>query len=189
VQQVPFSNGAGVTVRSEALPRTVAVLLRVVSSIDLDAYVRMRCDPVMMAHLGGPQPVEGIKDKLQRDVAVATAAREWTLMICPGDDPSVVAGTVSLWPHEIDGTRLSEIGWMVLPEYQGLGLAKRAVGEVLRRAAVDGRWGSIHAFPDVGNAPSNAICRSLGFVLEGEQDLAFAGETLRVNHWVIAPTP
>lgn len=163
------------------------MLLRNVSTSDLDAYIRMRCDTVMMAHLGGPQPVEDMQDKLRRDVASATADREWILMVCPADDPSVVAGTVSLWPHEVNGERLSEIGWMVLPEYQSQGLAGRAVGEVVRRAFADGRWGPIHAFPGVGNTPSNAICRSLGFTLEGEQDLAFAGTVLRVNHWVIAP--
>ena len=158
-----------------------------VSTGDLEAYTRMRCDAAMMAHLGGPEPVDEIEDKLRHDVAGATADREWTLIICPGDDPSVVAGTISLWPHEVNGTQLSEIGWMVLPEYQGKGLAKRAVREVLHRAAADGRWKLIHAFPDVGNEPSNAICRSLGFSLEGEQDFVFAGKNLRVNHWVIEP--
>jgi RimJ/RimL family protein N-acetyltransferase len=167
----------------------VDVLLRTVSTSDLGAYMRMRCDAGMMAHLGGPRPVEEMEDKLHRDVASATLDHEWTLMICPGEDPSVVAGTVSLWPHEVSGTQLSEIGWMVLPEYQGRGFATRAVGEVLRCASADGRWGSVHAFPDVGNAPSNAICRSLGFSLEGEQDFAFAGTILRVNHWVIEPAP
>jgi RimJ/RimL family protein N-acetyltransferase len=173
----------------DLVARAVTVLLRTVSTSDLDAYIRMRCDAAMMAHLGGPRPVEEMEDKLRRDVANATADREWTLMICPGDDPSVVAGTVSLWLHEVSRTWLSEIGWMVLPEYQGKGLAKRAVGEVLSRAFADGRWGSIHAFPGVGNAPSNAICRSLGFALEGEQDFVFAGKRLRVNHWVIGPAP
>lgn len=150
----------------------------------------MRCDPAMMTHLGGPRPVEEMAGKLARDVARAAADTEWILMICPNaDDSSIVAGTIGLFRHEVNGIQLAEIGWMVLPEYQGKGLAKRAVGEVLRRAWADGRWGSIHAFPDVDNAPSNAICRSLGFTLERQQDFAFAGKTLRVNHWVIEPAP
>jgi RimJ/RimL family protein N-acetyltransferase len=177
-----------VTVGGVAWSRPAAdVLLRRVSTADLDSYVRMRCDAAMMAYLGGPRPVEEMESKLQRDVAGAAADREWTLMICPGDDPTVVAGTVTLWPHEVNGAQLSEIGWMVLPEYQGRGLAKRAVAEVMRRAFIDRRWGRIHAFPDVANAPSNAICASLAFTLEGQQDFAFAGKIFRVNHWVIEP--
>lgn len=47
--------------------------LRDVQLGDVDAYVRMRCDPVMMADLGGPLPPEGIEDKVRRDVAAASA--------------------------------------------------------------------------------------------------------------------
>jgi hypothetical protein len=43
----------------------------------------------------------------------------------------------------------------------------------------------VHAFPAVTNAPSNAICRSLGFLLTGEQFIAFNGRLMRANHWII----
>ena len=36
--------------------------LRDVELGDVCAYLRMRCDPVMMAGLGGPLPREGIED-------------------------------------------------------------------------------------------------------------------------------
>jgi hypothetical protein len=39
------------------------VLLREVEPGDVDAYVRMRCDPAMMAELGGPLPRDGIEAK------------------------------------------------------------------------------------------------------------------------------
>ena len=44
------------------------VRLRDVELGDVDAYVRMRCDPAMMAELGGPLPREGVEDKVARDV-------------------------------------------------------------------------------------------------------------------------
>jgi hypothetical protein len=37
------------------------VRLRDVELGDISAYVRMRCDPVVMAELGGPLPREGIE--------------------------------------------------------------------------------------------------------------------------------
>ena len=41
--------------------------------------------------------------------------------------------------------------------------------------------------PSVTNAPSNGICRSLGFTLTETLDIEYLGETLRTNHWVISP--
>ncbi len=76
---------------------------------------------------------------------------------------------------------------MVLPEFQGRGLAKRGVRMLLELARQDGRWGLVHAFPATANAPSNGICRSLGFTLLGEVDVSFADRVLRSNHWAVDP--
>lgn len=162
--------------------------LRNVEPGDLDLYYRLRCDPVMMADLGGPLPRNGMEEKVQRDVARTEADQWWVLTILADDDPASVAGGISLWQHEADEDLAgSEIGWMVLPEYQGRGLAKAATRAVLERARDDGRWGMIHATPAVSNGPSNGICRSLGFTLVGQIDVDFAGRRLHCNHWQIDP--
>jgi RimJ/RimL family protein N-acetyltransferase len=161
--------------------------LRNVRSDDVDAYVRMRCDPVMMADLGGPQSADDMVRKAARDAVEAEADREWILVILPDDsDASAVAGTVALWSDTQHEKAFSEIGWMVLPEFQGRGVAKAAVQQVIDRARADGRWGDVHAFPSIENGPSNAICRSTGFVLMGTEDTEFAGQTFRTNHWVVS---
>ncbi|MFD8477814.1 GNAT family N-acetyltransferase [Kitasatospora sp. NPDC059673] len=162
--------------------------LRNVGLGDVGAYLRMRCDPAMTAELGGPLPAEGMAEKVRLDVERTAADDWWVRMIVPdGAGPEVVAGTVTLWPHEEDGASISEIGWMVLPEFQRRGLAKRAVREVLEAAGADGRWGPVHAFPGAANGASNALCRSLGFELLEEREVVFAGRVLRTNHWVIEP--
>ncbi|MEV4441135.1 GNAT family N-acetyltransferase [Streptomyces sp. NPDC049577] len=162
--------------------------LRDVSPDDADAYVRMRCDPVMMAGLGGPLPREGMADKVRRDAEQAAADLAWIKMIVPDPAvPGVVAGTVTLWSHEIDDGSISEIGWMVLPEFQGRGLAKRAVRVLLAQAREQDRWGLVHAFPATDNAASNGICRSVGFRFLSETEVTFAGRVLGTNHWVIDP--
>jgi RimJ/RimL family protein N-acetyltransferase len=164
------------------------VILRDVAPGDVDAYVRMRCDPVMMAELGGPLPREGIEAKVERDVRSAAAGVSWIKMIIPdAGAPGAVAGAVMLWSQEEDGETNSEIGWMVLPEHQGRGLAKAAARALLAMAREDKRWGLVHAFPGLSNAPSNAICRSLGFRLVGQRDVVFAGRVLPTAHWVIDP--
>ncbi|KIQ64934.1 acetyltransferase [Kitasatospora griseola] len=162
--------------------------LRDVGPGDVAAYVRMRCDPAMMAELGGPQPVARMAEKVRLDVERTAADDWWVRMIVPdGAAPGTVAGTVTLWPHELDGAPISEIGWMVLPEFQGRGLAKRAVRAVLEAAGADGRWGRVHAFPGASNGASNGICRALGFELLGEREVEFAGRALRTWHWVVEP--
>lgn len=164
--------------------------LRDVEFGDVDAYVRMRCDPVMMAELGGPQPRAGIEDKVRRDVADVQAGNAWIKMIVPdAERPDLVAGNVVLWTQDSHpGTLFSEIGWMVLPEFQGQGLGKRAVAALLDLARADGRWGLVHAFPGVTNAPSNGICRSLGFQFHGPEEIVFSGRLFQSNHWSIPTT-
>jgi RimJ/RimL family protein N-acetyltransferase len=162
------------------------MLLRDVELGDVQAYVRMRCDPVMMAELGGPLPREGIEDKVARDVAVVAGGEGWIKMIVPdAGHPEAVAGNVVLWKHREEDEEISEIGWMVLPEFQGRGIGSRATSAVLDLARADGRWGLVHAFPGVTNAGSNGICRSLGFALVGQRNVEFAGRMLRTNHWTI----
>ncbi len=164
----------------------MGLLLRDVQLGDVEAYIRMRCDPVMMAELGGPLPSEGMERKVRSDVDAVAAGTAWIKMIVPAGT-GTVAGTIALWSHEQDGASISEIGWMVLPEYQGRGYGKWAVRTVLEQARDADRWGPVHAFPGVTNAASNGICRSVGFTLLGQREVTFAQRVLRTNHWMIDP--
>ncbi|GGQ27429.1 MULTISPECIES: GNAT family N-acetyltransferase [unclassified Streptomyces] len=162
--------------------------LRDVVADDVDAYVRMRCDPVMMAGLGGPLPREGMADKVRRDARDAAADVAWIKMIVPDPAaPEVVAGSVTIRSHGSGDGQPAEIGWMVLPEFQGRGLGKRATRVLLERARDEDRWGVVHAFPATGNGASNGICRSLGFRFVAEREVTFAGRVLLSNHWAIDP--
>lgn len=158
------------------LASLVVTRLRPVRLDDVDAYVAMRCDPAITEHLGGPRRAGDMPDKVARDVADVESGRAVIDMIVVDED---VAGTVSLFRR--DDT--SEIGWMVLPHFQGRGLATFAVQSVLRRARADDRWDVVHAYPSVDNAASNALCCSTGFTLAGPIDFAYAGRTFRSNDW------
>ncbi|MGZ8630553.1 MAG: GNAT family N-acetyltransferase [Actinomycetota bacterium] len=159
--------------------------LRDVTLNDLSLWERLRCDPVMMSELGGPLPKEGIPDKLRRDVAAVERDKSWISVI--ETDDGEAAGSVCIWGHADHGPTISEIGWMVLRDFQGHGLGRAATAAILERARADGRWGLIHAYPGVTNAPSNGICRSLGFTLVETVDTEFQGRTLRTNHWQLDP--
>jgi RimJ/RimL family protein N-acetyltransferase len=43
---------------------------------------------------------------------------------------------------------------------------------------------SVHAYPSVDNAPSNAICRKVGFELLGEYEFEYPkGHVMSCNDW------
>jgi RimJ/RimL family protein N-acetyltransferase len=163
--------------------------LRDISMDDLALYEALLTDPATMSELGGPLPRQVLADKLQGVVAEVQAGAVWYSAIVP-DDHEAPVGTVCIWDHDQDGGTISEIGWMVLPSFQGRGLASGAVRSILDRARAERRWEVIHAFPGVTNGPSNAICRKSGFVQVGEGDIGgreieYMGRTLRCNHWVL----
>lgn len=155
--------------------------LRPLSLGDVILYERVYTDPQMWTELGGVPELD-LAAKLERDVASMEAGSHWVLIIVT--DEGTAAGTVSLWDHEWEGETIDEIGWMVLPEHQGRGLARAGVAEALRRADEAARWRVLHAFPARTNAPSNALCRGHGFALRGPIDYTYRERTLRVNHWV-----
>ena len=155
--------------------------LRDITMDDLPLYTRMVRDPLMMAELGGPLPPDGIEQKVKDVVRDVEAGAIWYFVIV---EDGADAGTVCVWDHEEAGETISEIGWMVAPEFQGRGLASAAVQEVLDLSRSEGRWSRIHAYPATTNGASNAICRKNGFTHVGERDIVYAGRTLRCNDWV-----
>jgi RimJ/RimL family protein N-acetyltransferase len=157
--------------------------LRNISMSDLWLYEATLCDPEMMAELGGPRTREGLEDKLRTDVEATAADRYWMLAMLPDGETDTLAGHISVWDHEWNGETITEMGWMVLPRFQGRGLGTEAVRAVLDRARSTGRWRAVHAFPAVTNGPSNAICRKTGFGLIGPIDYEYKGKVLRTNHW------
>jgi RimJ/RimL family protein N-acetyltransferase len=158
-----------------------SIELRPLTLDDRSFYERIYTDPRMWAELGGVVE-QDMTAKLERDVASVEADRHWVFVIVIGD--GAAAGTVSLWDHEWQGETIDEMGWMVLPEHQGRGLASAGVAEALRRADEAARWQLLHAFPATTNAPSNALCRKHGFALRGPLDFTYRARSLRVNHWL-----
>jgi RimJ/RimL family protein N-acetyltransferase len=93
-------------------------------------------------------------------------------------------GSVGFWTKEWRDEQVYEIGWMVVPEFQGRGIAVAATAQAIKLAKRDGKHRVMHAFPDVDNAPSNAICRKLGFELVEACEFEFPkGHFMTCNDW------
>jgi RimJ/RimL family protein N-acetyltransferase len=140
-------------------------------------------DPEMTRYLGGPDSTEQIAARHARYVALAGTGTGHMLVILagPGREP---VGSVGYWDKEWNGELMYEIGWSVLPGFQGRGIAVRATTLALDRARSEGKHRYVHAFPSVENGASNAICRKIGFTLLGEADFEYPkGHPMRCNDW------
>lgn len=139
--------------------------------------------PEMTEHLGGPESEDKLADRHRRYLAMDAPGAGGMFRIVTGPDREP-AGTVGYWERDWQGERSYETGWSVLPGFQGRGVATRATGLVIARARAERTHRFLHAFPSVGNPPSNALCRRLGFTLLGAYDLEYPpGNALRCNDW------
>ena len=153
--------------------------LRAYTDDDLWLTEALETDPDVMRELGGPTDRARLPETHRRRLA---APWWFTIVAEPGRPP---VGTIGIWETTHDGEEIHETGWMVLPAHQGRGIASAALTLLIERARAEPRFPSIHAFPPVTNAPSNALCRKFGFVLLGQGDFVFHGRTLHCNHWAL----
>lgn len=156
------------------------VRLRIWSDEDLGLLVRANA-PEMKEHLGGPEPDDKVVDRHRRYLAL-TGGRMYAVLA----DGEPVGG-IGFWEKAWRDEPVYETGWNVLPEHQGRGIAVAAARLVVEEARAYGGRDSLHAFPHVDNAASNAVCERAGFTLVGAFDFEYPpGTHLRCNDWRIA---
>jgi RimJ/RimL family protein N-acetyltransferase len=150
---------------------------------DLPLVRRLMGDPAMTEHLGGPESEEKLVERQARYERVAEGGTGRMFKIVD-EATGAAAGSVGYWEKEWRGGTVYETGWSVLPEFQGRGIAVEATRQAIAAARAEDRHRYLHAFPSVENAPSNAICRKLGFTLLEECDFEFPpGSWMRCNDW------
>jgi RimJ/RimL family protein N-acetyltransferase len=149
---------------------------------DLPLLEQLVGDPAMMEHLGGPESPEKIAERQARYVAADSG-----IFKIVDEATGEGAGWVGYWEREWHDEQVYEIGWSVIPAFQGRGIARLATAQAIAVARSEHRHRFVHAFPAVDNAPSNGICRRLGFTLLGEYDFEYPrGSFMRCNDWRLA---
>lgn len=148
---------------------------------DLELLERLLGDPAMMTHLGGPERREKIAERHARYLVSPSSEPQFKVVdLASGDG----VGWVGYWERSWREQQVYEIGWSVLPAFQGRGIATAATAQAVESARSQRRHRFVHAFPSVANPPSNAICRRLGFTLVGAYDFEYPpGNPLRCNDW------
>jgi RimJ/RimL family protein N-acetyltransferase len=165
------------------------VALRPWRKDDLDLLVRNNA-PELMEHLGGPESDEKLVARHARYLRGWRDGSSQMYAIVTPEHPEGV-GAIGFWPREEHGRAMFEVGWTVQAAYQGRGIARAALAQVLAEAHRLDPTRPIGAYPRVDNVPSNALCRRAGFVLEGVEEFEFPkGTWAPSNVWVLpAPEP
>jgi RimJ/RimL family protein N-acetyltransferase len=133
----------------------------------------------MTEHLGGPETPGKIAERQAR--YERSDSRQFRIV---HEKTGEAVGWVGYWERAWRQEDVYEIGWSVLPEYHGRGVASQATRQLIDLAAAENVRRHLHAFPSVDNGPSNAICRKAGFVLLAEVDFEYPpGNLMRCNDW------
>ena len=144
---------------------------------DLPLLRRLLGDPEMTRHVGGPESAEKLAERQGR--YEVDGSRQYRIVV-DGEG----AGWVGYWEREWLGEKVWETGWSVLPRFQGRGVATEATRQLMEIARAERALRSVHAYPSVDNAPSNAICRKVGFELLGEYEFEYPkGHVMSCNDW------
>jgi len=150
---------------------------------DLALLKKLLGDPAMTEHLGGPESDEQLVERHARYLRLADTSRDRMFKIIHEASGEAI-GSVGYWERTWHDEQIYEIGWSVLPAFQGRGIASAATTQALSQARRDGLHQFVHAFPSVDNPPSNAICRKLGFTLVEECEFEYPkGSFMRCNDW------
>jgi len=161
------------------MPATV--ILQPWGSGDLPLLKRLMGDARMTEHLGGPEGPDKLRERQDRYEHLKGGNRMFKIVDAAS---GAGVGSVGFWTKAWRDEEVYEVGWMVVPEFQGRGIAVAATARAIELARRDDRHRFMHAFPNVDNAPSNAICRRLGFELIEVCEFEFpAGHLMTCNDW------
>lgn len=102
----------------------------------------------------------------------------WAIII---SDTHTFAGTICLFDFSAEESSC-EIGFELLPQYQGQGIMKEAIESVLHFVSTDLRLRNIKAFVHPDNLPSASLLKALHFDLLHQKDERYGG----LNYFMVA---
>jgi len=152
------------------------------TSSDLHLLYKLNT-PNMTKYLGGTETYQQIQARhnLYLQIAAQKKGQMFTIMIQPFQ---LKVGCVGYWEKVWQNETVYEMGWNVLSEYQGNGIATLAVEKAISILERNSKYRYLHAFPSIHNLASNAVCRKLHFSCIGQCDFEYPlGRWMKSNNW------
>ncbi len=143
------------------------LLLRRIDETDLKEIFTMRSDSEIMKYI--PRPLVKNIEEAKEHLAMINSGIEkneainWGITI---KGNSKLLGIIGFYRTKHEDYR-SEIGYMLLPEIHGKGIASEAVGIVVEFGFNEMKLHSIEAVIDPENVASEKVLQKNGFVKEG----------------------
>src|SRR5436305_11054529 len=116
------------------------------ASGDLPLLERLMGDPRMTEHLGGPESPDRLRERQGRYERLEGDDRMFRIVDATS---GAGVGSVGFWTKEWRDEQVYEVGWMVVPEFQGRGIAVAAAKQAVELAKRSDRYRFMHAFPSV----------------------------------------
>lgn len=136
----------------------------------------------MWEHLGGPESDEKVLKRHQKFLEFNPGRTCMYAILIEGKP----GGSIGYWEKKWQNRDVFEVGWMVLPEFQGKGVATIAAKKLLDLMRFELSGAEVHAFPSASHPASNAICEKSGFIFEGTTDFEFPkGSWMNCHDWCI----
>lgn len=145
---------------------TERLILRSIEYADAELIHKLRSDETVNRFVGrdNSSTLEKAKEfilKIQ-NLVEKNEGLYWILRLKENND---LIGSVCLWNFDIEN-EIVEIGYEMLPEFQGKGIMSEALKKVITHTFEEIKAKLITAFPSADNINSVAILKKLNFELE-----------------------
>ncbi|RMD89330.1 MAG: N-acetyltransferase [Alphaproteobacteria bacterium] len=157
---------------------TARLVLRRVSEADIPALVKAHTDPDINRFIERDEPdgflwVRNMVDEmLAKEPGDAGPSGGWYQYVIAARENGRYVGDIGVCFHS-PHRRQAEIGYRLLPEFQGRGYAREALHRLVTHLFDDHGLHRLVAFIATDNAPSIALVEHLGFQREGHHRLAY----------------
>jgi ribosomal-protein-alanine N-acetyltransferase len=145
---------------------TERLFLRRIDTIDVDAVLELRGNPQTMKYI--PRPLAKTKEDALEHIAMINEkidnniAINWAITL---KDNTQLIGIIGHYRIQTENYR-AEIGYMILPQYHGKGIAAEAIKAVVEYGFEEMQLHSIEAIIDPENQASEKVLLKSGFVKE-----------------------
>lgn len=138
---------------------------------DFDLIRSLLSDPVVMRYYPHPKSHDEVRRWIESTLR-SYAEHGHALWILELRESGEFIGDCGLTWQPVDGDRFLEVGYRLLPEYQGKGFATEAAAACLRFAFERLEAEHVVAIINPENTPSRRVAERLGMTLEKETTTA-----------------